>query len=353
MSDSAGFGGIWKYTLYFDPRADQPVEEGYLITDEELRVKFIQLLDASEEILKVRIYTNPLYKWQFTQFILYHAFIVFETQNWWWSIEKNAQGLTIQRSKTLNSIKQYYRRIERTSGIRSVELFKEATGKGTVSDLVHYLWRKDELNKSYLFIYRNCQDFVNVVFNGTNAEGKKDALTPLCCQPVDSSIDIVYFDPRADLASSIFKVTNYLITPEQLIATLSQETELIQQIDVYSCPLKSYQLRKKVMYHAFIVIETNLGHFWSFEKNRQNITVQGAENKNTLVKTYRRRKRPSNIFTPITQLRTSKAVGTLRDLVDFIWKRDNLNQPYDISEGNSKDFAKAIYMKFKTEGEDL
>jgi len=127
-----------------------------------------------------------------------------------------------------------------------VELFKETRGKGTVSDLVHYLWRKDELNKSYLFVYRNCQDFVNVVFHGTNAEGKKDALTPLCCQPVDSSIDIVYFDPRADLASSASKVMNYQITTEQLIATLSQEDEIIQQIDVYSCP---FNFREKQAEH--------------------------------------------------------------------------------------------------------
>ncbi len=54
----------------------------------------------------------------------------------------------------------------------------------------------------------------------------------------------------------------------------------------------------------------------------------------------------------VTHLRTSRSIGTLRDLLDFIWKRDNLNQPCDASWGNSKEFAKAIF-QFKTEGEDL
>jgi hypothetical protein len=52
---------------------------------------------------------------------VHHAYIVFKTQSWWWSIEKNDAGITIQRSKKIEFVRDKYHRTKRpesfTTGI--------------------------------------------------------------------------------------------------------------------------------------------------------------------------------------------------------------------------------------------
>ena len=122
MTSSDMTGVNYTKKLYFDPNADEPKEDGYWITDDELRYKLTNLVDVSENIDEVLYYTNPLHRlipsgWEVGKNKgLHHAFIVFKTKNWWWSIEKNAEGLTIQRAKQLESVRDVYRRAKRTIG---------------------------------------------------------------------------------------------------------------------------------------------------------------------------------------------------------------------------------------------
>jgi len=58
-----------------------------------------ELIKGSEDIEEVRAYQCPLFGVQLTQYLLNHQFIMLETNSWWWSVEKNTEGITIQRSK--------------------------------------------------------------------------------------------------------------------------------------------------------------------------------------------------------------------------------------------------------------
>ena len=61
--------------------------------------------DISERVNEVRYYTHPLYRWQLSKYFIHHAFIVLKTENWFWSIEKDEGGITVQRSKQLENVR--------------------------------------------------------------------------------------------------------------------------------------------------------------------------------------------------------------------------------------------------------
>ena len=52
-----------------------------------------ELIGTSETIENVYVYKVPLSGMQLTDFIFHHAFVVFETDGWFWSAEKNTEGL--------------------------------------------------------------------------------------------------------------------------------------------------------------------------------------------------------------------------------------------------------------------
>lgn len=160
-SDSAKKGGEWTYKVYFDPEADQSTGKSYTITDSELMDKLTNLVDVDEHIINIRAYKQDLYSWQITNLILYHIFIVFETNDWWWSIEKNSEGITIQRSKHCWTVYSKYRRESRNDRT----LMKEDKGRKTMKELIEWLYKENELNKKYDYISSNCKHFAKAVFD--------------------------------------------------------------------------------------------------------------------------------------------------------------------------------------------
>ena len=162
--------------LYFDPEADKSCGSDYLIPDNELCSRIAELTDAKEPILKVSIYRNPLYDWQPTNIFLYHAFVVFETEKWWWSIEKNDESVTIQRSKEIDFVRDKYRRKDRlpvtlARGVTGRRL--SAKGRGSVADLIHLLWANDHVRSDYDFLTKNCKHFAADVFDETNGDNRR------------------------------------------------------------------------------------------------------------------------------------------------------------------------------------
>ncbi|XP_046643391.1 uncharacterized protein LOC124328583 [Daphnia pulicaria] len=164
-STSSGGGNEHTGKLYFDPLADQP-GDGYFITDAELRERLGQLVEASEKILEVRYYTNPLYGWQIWQNLLHHAYIVFETDQWWWSIEKNELGVTIQRSKNEAYVRDKFRRQDRTSDLfgNGIQCEQKYKGSHTLQELIDHIYSKDYLNEEYNVVSNNCKDFADKIY---------------------------------------------------------------------------------------------------------------------------------------------------------------------------------------------
>ena len=101
-------GGNWKPRIYFDRKADKKVEavDSYIrIYDDVLKKNLEGIGIEDGEIIKVTIYKKPLFEVQFSNLILYHAFVVLETDKWWWSLEKNADGIVYTYTLYVKSVK--------------------------------------------------------------------------------------------------------------------------------------------------------------------------------------------------------------------------------------------------------
>lgn len=165
-SSSSNGNKEWTSKIYFDPESDKTRGETYHITDDELRTRMKELVDPEENIIKASIYKVPLNEGQWTNAILNHQFVVFETECYHWSIEKNDEGLTVQRSKQWNAVLRRYRQKPRITGTYwDVQLIEKDQGRRTMGELIHWLWQKDHLNKKYNWITNNCQHFATLVFN--------------------------------------------------------------------------------------------------------------------------------------------------------------------------------------------
>ena len=154
--------GEWTNKIYFDSEADKPCSKNYAITDKELRKQMKMLIEQDEKIFNVYAYRNPIWGWQLTNFFMSHWFIVFETEKWWWSLEKNTEGITIQRSEEQEFVLNRYRREKRPEPIVKIDSDK---GNRNMNNLVEFLYRKDELYRKYNLYDDNCQHFAKRIFD--------------------------------------------------------------------------------------------------------------------------------------------------------------------------------------------
>ena len=154
-------GGTWTYKIYFDPEAKDKKEHIPEITDRELKSKSRDLIGRDEKIDYVRVFKCPLYSWQLTDFVMYHMFVEFETKNWWWTMEKNSKGITIQRSKERWAVRNYSRMTKRNP----CSQVEEDSGRTDVFKLIDWLYHSDQLNKKYNVWDRSCQEFGKAVFD--------------------------------------------------------------------------------------------------------------------------------------------------------------------------------------------
>ncbi len=99
---------------------------------------------------------------------LHHAFVVFKTPRYWWSIEKDMECILLQRSENQSDILQYNIRCRRPDPVTVKE--DKAKGRGLVEDLIFNVWQWRRSDKAYNLLYSNCQYFANVAFNCVNSE---------------------------------------------------------------------------------------------------------------------------------------------------------------------------------------
>ena len=159
-------GGDWKGKIFFDSGINKLSEDSYTITESELKLQFCELRSTREAIRNVRIYKSKLTSVQLTMAILYHAYVVFETDQWWWSIEQNTEGITVQRAKNLEAVRDKYRKGDRKwVAIKWSSLIIEDLGTGTMADVADFLYTKNFLNKPYGWTGNNCKHFAKAFFD--------------------------------------------------------------------------------------------------------------------------------------------------------------------------------------------
>ena len=160
MSSMRKIGGGYQRRIVFLPWADSGEGGYYHISHEELETRMLEYI-RDENILTVTIYKHKLYSWQRTQALLYHAFIVLETEEWWWSAEKNADGVFVQRSKHQWAVRN---RLEGKERPRTT-LLEHDTSHKTLRNFVFMLWATRAVESEYHFLRNNCKDFAKVVFD--------------------------------------------------------------------------------------------------------------------------------------------------------------------------------------------
>jgi hypothetical protein len=161
---------------------NESAKKDYSMTNDELLGKLGKLIDTSEEIEQIWYYTHPLTKWQLykgavepdgvienLQGNLHHAYIVFGTKNWWWSVEKNDACVAIQRSKKFEFVRdKYYRGHRQTSWFTwftGIGYKKKKTGQSrTVKQLLEHIVARDYVNQEYHFLTENCQNLADKIY---------------------------------------------------------------------------------------------------------------------------------------------------------------------------------------------
>lgn len=119
-------------------------------------------IDEFERLQKMWLFKSPLYKEQFTQVLMNHQFVVMQTIHWFWSIEKLADRILLQQNVSSCWVREYREGIRRNKPV--VEI-KHGTCRGSVRDLIEFLYCRNELNKPYHLLEDNCKNFANRVFD--------------------------------------------------------------------------------------------------------------------------------------------------------------------------------------------
>ncbi|XP_059351749.1 uncharacterized protein LOC132088081 [Daphnia carinata] len=353
MSFSSSFGSVGSYynqKLYFDHRADQEYTGGYWITDDQLREKLSNLIDTEEKIENASVYSNPLSSLQATNALLYHAFIVMKTNNWWWSIEKNSECITIQRAKNLESVRDKYQRTKRTTGLTPLTQIRENEttegGNTTIRELINYIWRGDCLKDVYHILMENCQIFANLIFARINSPRN----------------DQVYFDEAADQPPS--SANSYYMNVDQVFNEVQRlsASENFTKLEIYKAPISSHyipvpleaenisSILKKISgyfsHHYFVIFETNEGTYWSFERFPTSFTIQRARNKQILLKECQRELRDTLLLQVNLEKSDVAKRQNMKAVLDFTWKEFEPEISY-VPARNCDTTALQIYDKFK------
>ena len=153
-------GVEYQSKMFFLPFADKAEEEFLNISHEELKARMFEYI-TNDVILNVAVYKHQLFSWQRTEGLLYHAFVVLETKRWFWSVEKNGEGIFVQRSKHRSAVREHLQHKERPPITQvicdSSEMF--------LKEFVGMLWKTNAVTSGYHYLWNNCKHFAKTVFD--------------------------------------------------------------------------------------------------------------------------------------------------------------------------------------------
>ena len=127
--------------------------------------KLLKRTISLEAVECICLYKCPLFKHQITQVFLNHKFVVLKTRSWYWSLEKNTKGITLQRSNHLECVRDYIGPEERNKDI--VECSR-APVQWTDKFLPYWSTKSQHLKSPYNLLFSNCKHFANEIFELSN-----------------------------------------------------------------------------------------------------------------------------------------------------------------------------------------
>lgn len=123
------------------------------------------------KIIKAELYYNPLTDIQLRADILYHSFLVLETDaHEYISIEKQVDYIVFQKSDNKHRVTSFFNGIHRRTGLNGlvgVHSYKSfnITTDFTMQQLVLYIQKARLVNQHYHVINANCQHFSIFLYN--------------------------------------------------------------------------------------------------------------------------------------------------------------------------------------------
>ena len=143
--------------------------------DADLRILMLDDNFTKECIRSIAVYKCPLYDNQLIQLLDNHQFVVLQTDNCWYSIEKNSHFIQMQRSNRIENVQCYIRKDRRRTPIKGIS-FDSWQQLKTMSDLIHFLLENQELGKIYDLVFSNCQAFAKRIFDKFAATKKHEIM---------------------------------------------------------------------------------------------------------------------------------------------------------------------------------
>lgn len=113
---------------------------------------------------------------------LWHEFIVVKSRVgnsiWYLSFEKDMEGIRVQCGTTLESVKEYYRKQQRTGNVtpenRNTEQGREVNYGNRILDIFEWIVKMKQLLWGYHITERNCHVFASMLFEAiTRQKGKE------------------------------------------------------------------------------------------------------------------------------------------------------------------------------------
>jgi hypothetical protein len=165
---SRSVGGEWTYCLEFYNYDEQPKPQVVRLKNSELTT-YEKFLNSEQQIVEIFRLVHPLHYSQLTWDHMHHAYIVMRTaQDEVWSFEKNQEGLVVQRETNVKYCIKYLHG-NRRSWLYTLRQTAKCVDSGvTVQDILKWILKNNELNKSYDLLSENCQYFADRIMHAIN-----------------------------------------------------------------------------------------------------------------------------------------------------------------------------------------
>ncbi|UJR07297.1 hypothetical protein I4U23_011585 [Adineta vaga] len=160
-------------SLCFYANVDSDTEDMHMLHHNNLLKEFEDITGSEpDNILRIAVYRVPLNPLEPYLKMFYHAYLVLETERWYYSLETTSEKITLQRSTKLENVRDMYERKSRCGGSEP-ELIIRANGKKSIKEVMEYLHKNNRLNVNYNWFVENCKDMAKWIFDNFNSEGKE------------------------------------------------------------------------------------------------------------------------------------------------------------------------------------
>lgn len=171
ISVNQAYANQWQSQLMMDWGEMEEIK----FNDADLRILMLGDNFTKEYIRSIAVYKCPLYDNQLIQLLDNHQFVVLQTDNCWYSIEKNSHFIQMQRSDHIENVQCYIRKHCRRTPIKRISSDSCQQLK-TMSDLIHFLLENQELSRIYDLVLSNCQAFAKRIFDKFAATKKHEIM---------------------------------------------------------------------------------------------------------------------------------------------------------------------------------